>query len=472
MTASPRPDPDAPIVCKFGGSSLADADQLRKVRDIVAAEPRRRYVVPSAPGKRTPDDRKVTDLLYLCHEHARQGLAFDSVFELVAERYRAIAAELRLSLDLPGLLDEVRQGIGAAAKDGARPDYAASRGEYLHGRLIAEYLGVTFVDAADMIFFDPRGRLDENKTYPAVAKRLESLERAVVPGFYGLSPDGSVKTFSRGGSDVTGAIVARGVGASVYENWTDVSGLLMADPRVVDTPRAMDRVTYRELRELSYMGASVLHEEAIFPVRAAGIPVHIRNTNQPDVPGTRIVPFDAAEVDRPLLIAGVAGRRDFTVIAIEKAMMNAELGYGRRVLDVLERHGISFEHMPSGIDTLSVVVEDAQLEGKLEAVLEELQVECKPDSVEVDPDMALVATVGHGMSRKTGTAARLFTALAEAGVNIRMIDQGSSELNIIVGINAADYEAAVRAIYAAFTVEPVAPPASPIHATQTGTSPA
>ena len=449
---------DKPVVCKFGGSSLADAVQIRKMRRIVESDPRRRFVVPSAPGKRHAEDRKVTDLLYLCHEHARQGLGFDQVFELIAERYRGIADELGVLTDLGSLLDETRRGIAEAAEAGEGPDFAASRGEYLNGRIVADLLGATFVDAAEVIFFDHRGRLDEAKTYPAVADRLAPLERAVVPGFYGRSARGRVRTFSRGGSDITGAIVARGAGASVYENWTDVSGLLMADPTVVDRPHAMASVTYRELRELSYMGAKVLHDEAVFPVRAAGIPVHINDTNAPDGPGTRIVPDEQYAADRPLLIAGVAGRRDFTVLAIEKAMMNSEVGYGRRVLDVLERHAINFEHMPSGIDTLSVVVQDAQLEGKLDAVLDDLRIECKPDSLEVDPDMAVIATVGRGMSRKLGTAARLFRALAEAGVNIRMIDQGSSELNIIVGVNAADYENAVRAIYTAFTSEAAPPP--------------
>ena len=393
----------------------------------------------------------MTDLLYLCHEHAKQGLGFDQIFELIAERFRGIADELGVTTDLGALLEQSKRGIAEAAERGEGPDYAASRGEYLNGWLMSDLLGAAFVDAGELIFFDARGRLDEAKTYPAVADRLRGLERAVVPGFYGRSPEGKVQTFSRGGSDITGAIVARGVEAEVYENWTDVSGLLMADPGVVDEPHAMASVTYRELRELSYMGARVLHDEAVFPVRAAGIPVHIRNTNEPDSVGTRIVPDDEYAVDRPFLIAGVAGRRDFTVLAIEKAMMNSELGYGRRVLDVLERHAINFEHMPSGIDTLSVVVQDAQLEGKLDAVLEDMRIECKPDSIEVDPDMALVATVGRGMSRKLGTAARLFEALAGAEVNVRMIDQGSSELNIIVGVNAADYERAVRAIYAAFT---------------------
>ncbi len=437
-------------VCKFGGTSLADAAQVQKVQAIVEAEAARRYVVASAPGKRTKDDQKVTDLLYLCHEHAKQGLPFDEVFGLIATRFRAMAEQLGVGDGLEAALAQVREGIAANARADAGPDFAASRGEYLNSRLIAERMGVPFVDAAEMIFFNERGRLDEAKTYAAVNERLSQLERAVVPGFYGSTPSGTIKTFSRGGSDVTGAIVARGVHATVYENWTDVSGLLMTDPRIVPSPRKIETITYRELRELSYSGATVLHEDAVFPVREAGIPVNIRNTNEPNEPGTLIVRGDTADLPRAGSITGIAGRKDFTVINVEKAMMNAELGFGRRVLHVLEDNGISFEHMPSGIDTLGVVVADAQLKGKLEEVLEKVRVEVEPDHIEIDRDMALIATVGRGMAHTPGMAAKLFGALGDAGINIRMIDQGSSELNIIVGVDAKDYEAAVRAIYAAF----------------------
>ncbi|HEX7008743.1 MAG TPA: aspartate kinase [Phycisphaeraceae bacterium] len=437
-------------VCKFGGTSLADAGQIEKVRRIVRDDPERRYVVPSAPGKRHKDDQKITDLLYLCHEHARQGLPFDDVFELIANRYRQIVRDLALKLDLEPHLAQVKQTIAGVVRDGGQPDYAASRGEYLNGLIIAEALGYPFVDAAEVVFFDRRGRLEAERTYQAVRERLLPLERAVVPGFYGSAPDGSIKTFSRGGSDVSGAIVARGVGASVYENWTDVSGLLMADPRIVENPRVIETITYKELRELSYMGATVLHDEAVFPVREAGIPVQIRNTNDPDAPGTIIFRGNSAIPTVPGTISGIAGRKDFTIIAIEKAMMNHELGFGRRVLTVLEANGVSFEHMPSGIDTLSLVIATAELNGKLEKVVEEIRQECRPDSIEVFPNMALIATVGRGMARTRGMAARLFGALAQAGINIRMIDQGSSELNIIVGVEAADFEDAVRAIYRAF----------------------
>ncbi len=434
-------------VCKFGGSSLAQASQFVKVAEIVKADAQRRYIVPSAPGKRSPDDQKITDLLYLCHEHARQGVAFDQLFELISQRYLDIASELGLTLDLQSELDEIKQGIRDTAPSG--PDYAASRGEYLNGLIMAAYLGYTFVDAADVVSFDTQGRLDMPDSRALMQQRLAPLEQAVVPGFYGRAVDGTIKTFSRGGSDITGAVVSAGIDAEVYENWTDVSGLLMADPRVIDKPRSIDTITYQELRELAYMGATVLHDEAIFPVREAGIPVNIRNTNEPSHPGTRIV-AKPPPGDRPGPITGVAGRKDFTVIAIYKAMMNNQIGFGRRVLSVFEANGISYEHTPSGIDTMSIVVADSAIEGKLDHVLHEIGLECKPDSIETYPDMALVATVGRGMTHTVGVAAKLFAALAKAEVNIRMIDQGSSELNIIVGVQADEFENAMRAAYQAF----------------------
>lgn len=443
-------------VSKFGGTSVADADMIRRVKAIVEADPDRRYVVPSAPGKRSKDDQKVTDLLYLCHEHARQGLAFDEVFSLIARRYTEIAESLGVDPGLGKRLDEVKARIAQIASDeesgdgsGGGSDYAASRGEYLNGLIIAEYLGAEFFDAADLIFFDERGRFDEDRTYRVIGEKLKGVELAVVPGFYGSMPDGSIKTFSRGGSDITGAVVARGVGASLYENWTDVSGLLMADPRIIDNPRAIDTLTYRELRELAYMGATVLHDEAIFPVRHAGIPVNIRNTHRPEDAGTMIVPSHASEKTTGT-ITGIAGRKDFSVIAIEKAMMNSEIGFGRRVLSVLEDNDVSFEHLPSGIDTMSLVVADKQIEGKMEDVLAGLESKVKPDSLEATSEMALIATVGRGMTRIPGMAAKLFSALAEADVNIIMIDQGSSELNIIVGVRPDDFETAMRVIYKAF----------------------
>jgi aspartate kinase len=432
-------------VCKFGGSSLADAAQMRKVAAIIKADPTRRLIVPSAPGKRYAEDRKVTDLLYQCHAHASQAARFDELFQLIAARYEQIVVELGLKLDLAGQLAKVQADIAG----GGSVAYAASRGEYLCALILAELLGFRFVDATEVIRFDALGRLDERQTQARIAEVLGDGAPAVVPGYYGALPDGQVQTFSRGGSDISGALIARGVEAEVYENWTDVCGLLMADPRIVDDPRPINVLTYRELRELTYMGATVLHDEAIIPVRQAGIPVNVRNTNQPEHPGTMVV-SESQPIAHQGNITGIAGKRDFTVIAVAKTLMNSELGFGRRLLGALEAHDVSYEHSPSGIDTMSVIVADKQLEGKLDEVLREIQIECKPDSVEVYPHMALIATVGRGMAHTPGTAARLFTALSDARINIRMIDQGSSEINIIVGVEDLSFEDAVRAIYAAF----------------------
>lgn len=432
-------------VVKFGGSSLADAEQIRKVQAIINADPERRYMVPSAPGKRHSADHKVTDLLYLCHAHVQQGVSFDEVFQLISRRYLEIVSDLGLNMDFQPYLDEVKKTIAG----GASADYTASRGEYLNGIIVAHLLGWEFVDPAEMIFFNSKGHFDAEKTQEAVNHRLSSVQSAVIPGFYGSNPDGSIKTFSRGGSDITGAIVARGVNATIYENWTDVSGFLMADPRVVENPKSIERITYRELRELSYMGASVLHEESIFPVRLAGIPVNIKNTNRPEDRGTFIVP-NAEPTAAMGSITGIAGRKGFTVIAIEKALMNMELGFGRKLLAVLENNGVSFEHMPSGIDTVSLVIASSQLDGKLDAILEGIQRDCHPDSIEVYPDMALIATVGRGMAYTPGVAAKLFDALSRSNVNVRMIDQGSSEINIIAGVENQDFDVAVKAIYHAF----------------------
>jgi aspartate kinase len=432
-------------VCKFGGSSVADAEQLRKVRAIVEDCDDRRFIVPSAPGRRAPDDEKVTDLLFRAHETAAQGRPIESLFDRISERYRKIVADLGLEFDLDSALCLVHDRI----RDGAGASYAASRGEYLSGLVIAHLLDRPLIDPVEMIRFDESGRFLPEETQIAVSARLADEETGVIPGFYGALPDGSIQTFSRGGSDVTGAIVSRGVGAEIYENWTDVSGLLMADPRIVREPHTIKELTYRELRELAYMGATVLHDEAIFPVRDAGIPVHILNTNDPAAGGTHI---RRRGDDHPPTgrITGVAGRKDFTIIALEKTLMNSEIGFGRRVLGVLELHGISWEHMPSGIDTLSIVLKSDVVEEQIGALVEEIKSECAPDSVEIHSGIALIATVGRGMSHAPGTAAQLFGALAAAGINIRMIDQGSSELNIIVGVENADFERTVQAIYNAF----------------------
>ncbi len=446
-------------VCKFGGTSLADAAQMRKVQRIVTADADRRVVVVSAPGKRTREDHKITDLLYLCHANAQGGVGIDAVFPLIAERFNGIVSSLGLALNLSDTLTQTRERIIEEARAGRPADFAASRGEFLSAHIVSAMLGWPMVDAAEVVFFDKRGRLDAEQTYAAIASAVERAMQAggagvVIPGFYGRDMEGHLKTFSRGGSDVTGSIVARALRSSVYENWTDVSGLLMADPRIIDSPATIDTITYRELRELSYMGATVLHPEAVFPVREAGIPVNIRNTEQPDHPGTRIVgsTSDDAQGSR-YPITGVAGRKDFTVITLEKAMMNNEVGFGERALSVLRKHGVSFEHMPSGIDTLSLVIADAELNGKLDTLTDALRAECRPDSIDTDRDLALVAVVGRGMKTRPGMAARVFGALGEARVNIRMIDQGSSELNIIVGVSTSDFEAALKAIYAAFVGE-------------------
>ena len=435
-------------VAKFGGSSLADAAHFKKVREILLADADRRIVVPSAPGKRSSVDTKVTDLFYQCNRLASAGKDIDEAFVKIEERYHEIADELGVSVDLDAHLAEVRKQIQL----GAGEDYAASRGEYLNGILLAGYMGWDFVDPQQGIFFDAQGQLDAEKTQETLGALLSKHEHAVVPGFYGCDAHGKVKTFSRGGSDITGAIVARAVNADMYENWTDVSGCLMADPRIVRNPEPIRYITYRELRELSYMGASVLHEDAIFPVRIAGIPTNIRNTNKPEEPGT-IICYEAEDYDSEYAITGIAGQKDFAIIAVEKAMMNAELGFGRRVLQALEEEGVSFEHMPSGIDTMCVVVSESSIEGKKERLIARIKELVNPDSVEIHSGLALIATVGRGMVRSKGISARLFNALMKAGVNVRLIDQGSSELNIIVGVDSLDFENATRAIYRAFVVQ-------------------
>ena len=437
-----------PIVAKFGGSSVADANQVRKIAAIVRADPRRRFVVVSAPGKRSGQDKKITDLLYLCHSLGEQGLDPGAPFAVIKERYLGIAGELGVEGTWEWLRDVQQQVASGAAKD-----WVASRGEYLSARIIAAFLGAEFVDAAEGIRFGEDGRFHAPETYARLHERLTQIPEgkiAVIPGFYGQDGQGRIRCFSRGGSDVTGAIVARAVHASVYENWTDVSGMLMADPRLVENPRPIEEITYREQRELSYMGASVLHDEAVFPVREAGIPIHIRNTNRPDDPGTRIA-TDRDARDTPII--GIAGKTGFANLFTEKALMNQERGYGRRVLEVLEAHGVSYEHSPTSIDTLSVIVTDKELGGKEAAVVAEIRRAVQPDRIEVQHDIAMIAVVGQGMVHRVGVAARAFTALAEAGINIRLINQGSSELNIIIGVAAADYAHAVRTIYAAFAEE-------------------
>ena len=431
-------------VVKFGGSSLASAEQFAKVGDIIRADESRKYVVPSAPGKRNSKDTKVTDMLYACYAKAEAGEEFRVPLMKIKERYDSIINGLGLKVTL----DEEFKTISKNFKEKAGADYAASRGEYLNGILMADYLGYEFIDAAEVIKFDENGNFLSEETNQVLAARLSKVERAVIPGFYGARPDGTIQTFSRGGSDVTGSIVARATHADMYENWTDVSGFLIADPRIIKNPKGIEAITYKELRELSYMGASVLHEDAIFPVRKEGIPINIRNTNAPEEKGTLIVEGTCRKPK--YTITGIAGKRGFASITIEKAMMNSELGFCRKVLEVLERNGISIEHMPSGIDTLSLIFPYGQIEGKEDEVIAQIRKAVAPDHIELEKGIAILAVVGRGMIRTRGTAARIFASMAHARINVKMIDQGSSELNVIIAIGESDFEEAIRKIYEMF----------------------
>ena len=433
-------------VVKFGGSSLASAEQFQKVGSIIRADEARRYVIPSAPGKRYSLDTKVTDMLYHCYAAAERGEDFSEQLMAIRSRYQEIIDGLHLNLDLTSEFEVVEDQF----RNQAGKDYAASRGEYLNGIVMANYLGFEFIDAAEVIFFKENGEFDAEKTHKILSERLEYVDHAVIPGFYGSLPDGKVKTFSRGGSDITGSIVAKAVDANLYENWTDVSGFLVADPRIVKHPRVISTITYRELRELSYMGATVLHEDAIFPVREAGIPINIRNTNAPDDRGTMIVENTCSKPK--YTITGIAGKKGFVAVNIEKDMMNSEIGFGRKVLQVFEDKGISFEHMPSGIDTMTIFVHQDEFEEKEQAVLSGIHRLAKPDHIELESDLALIAVVGRGMRSTRGTAGRIFAALAHAHINVKMIDQGSSELNIIIGVRNSDFETAINAIYDIFVL--------------------
>ena len=433
-------------VVKFGGSSLANAEQFQKVGEIIRSEESRRYVVPSAPGKRFDGDTKVTDMLYSCYEAAEAGQEFDGKLQAIKERFQEIIRGLSLELSLDSEFEQIAADFSAHAGK----EYAASRGEFLNGKVMAAYLGYEFVDAAEVIRFDKNGVLEAEKTNKLLGKRLAKCEKAVIPGFYGAEDGGKVRTFSRGGSDVTGSLVAKAIMADMYENWTDVSGFLVTDPRIVDNPAMIETITYRELRELSYMGATVLHEDAIFPVRKEGIPINIRNTNHPEDKGTFIVESTCRKPK--YTITGIAGKKGFCSINIEKSMMNSEIGFGRKVLQVFEDQGISFEHIPSGIDTLTVYVHQDEFEEKEQQVIAGIHRAVSPDFVEMESDLALIAVVGRGMKSTRGTAGRIFSALAHANVNVKMIDQGSSELNIIIGVENRDFETAIKAIYDIFVL--------------------
>ena len=431
-------------VVKFGGSSLASAEQFKKVGDIIKSDPARKYAVPSAPGKRYSADTKVTDMLYKCYSVASKGGEYKPLLDEIKARYNEIIQGLGLDLSLDKEFATIETSfVGRAGRD-----YAASRGEYLNGIVLANYLGYEFIDAAEVIYFDDNGNFDLDTTEPLLKEKLSNIEHAVIPGFYGSMPNDTIKTFSRGGSDITGSIVARAVDADLYENWTDVSGFLIADPRVIPASKVITTITYKELRELSYMGASVLHEDAIFPVRAKGIPINIKNTNAPEDPGTLIV--ESTSIKPEYTITGIAGKKGFATITIEKAMMNSEVGFGRKVLEEFEKYGVTFEHMPSGIDTMTVVVNQENFAKKEQEILAGIHRNTHPDSIDIETDIALLAIVGRGMKSTRGTAGRIFSALAHASVNVRMIDQGSSELNIIIGVDARDFEKAIRSIYDIF----------------------
>ena len=437
-------------VAKFGGSSVADAIQIEKIKRIINEDEDIRYVVVSAPGKRFDEDTKVTDLLYLCMTHIEHKLAYEQLFQVIMDRY--LSMENSLGVDA-GMKEEFRK-IRSRISEGVSVDYMASRGEYLNGKMIAAYLGFEFLDPADFICFNENGRFLEDATNDSIASALYDVEHAVIPGFYGARPDGSIKTFSRGGSDITGALIARAVGADVYENWTDVSGFLVADPRIVDDPRPISQISYKELRELAYMGASVLHEDAIYPARIANIPINIRNTNSPEDPGTMIT-AQPASLEEGQIISGIAGRKGFTSITIYSGHMIGQKGFIRKLAGIMEDNDLAIEHIPSGIDTMSVIVDSEMIEGKLEDILEEFERQLKPDHLDVQKNLALIATVGAGMASRKGTSAQLFKALADADVNIQMIDQGASEMNIIVGVEDSDIEKAIRAIYQSFVVQGV-----------------
>lgn len=435
-------------VAKFGGTSLADAKQFKKVHDIVCNDEERRYVVVSAPGKRFKDDNKITDLLYLTYAHIKYSVPYGSILKVIEDRFNQIKNELNINTDLEGEFKTIRENLDKKCEE----DYIVSRGEYLCALLMSDYLKCDFVDAKDVIFFNYDDTINKEKTHKKLSEVLANSNKAIIPGFYGSYPDGSIKTFSRGGSDITGAIVSNVMGADIYENWTDVSGFLTADPKIVENPKQIKHITYRELRELSYMGASVLHEEAVFPVRQAGIPINIKNTNEPENPGTLIIRDDQAAEDYADgdIITGIAGKKDFSFFHIHKEHMANEVGIIKKALEVFEERGISIDHIPSGIDSFTIVLPSNSVEKVSHQIVEELKEKCKTENVQVYRHISLITTVGIKMAYQPGVSAKLFTALGSKNINIRMIDQGSSEINIIVAVEDKDFEEAIRAIYDAF----------------------
>lgn len=430
-------------VVKFGGSSMADAAQLTKVKNIVESDPARRVVVVSAAGKRNSDDHKITDLLYLCHAHIKYGVEYESIFNIIRQRYIEIKRDLNLDTDIEVVLDEIE----AKMKSGISQDELVSRGEYLAARLMADLLGFDFLDSSLWLKFKFDGSIDQETSYETLAKMVGS-RKVVIPGFYGSMPDGTIKVLARGGSDITGALAAAALDADVYENWTDVSGILMADPKIVKNPKPIERVTYDELRQLSYIGAQVLHEATIFPVKEKNIALNIRNTNEPDHPGTLIMEkFDDALEKDDRVITGIAGRRNFTTVTVAKTGLSSEIGGLRCILQVFEKHGISVEYVPSGIDSVSLVVSADKVAPCLYSILGEIEREYKPDDISVTENIAIVAAVGRRMAQRLGTSGKIFATLGENGVNIRMISQGPDELNIIVGVEGKDFEHAIQVLY-------------------------
>ena len=435
-------------VLKFGGSSMADAKQFEKVKSIVQADPARRVVIVSAAGKRFSDDHKLTDLLYLCYAHLKYGVSCDTVFDMIRSRYMEIRDDLGLKTDLETEFAALRKKMDA----GISQDELVSRGEYFAARIMADCLGFDFLDSSLWLHFRMDGTVDQEVSYQALV-HAASGRKVVIPGFYGVLPDGSIHTFSRGGSDITGALAAAALDADVYENWTDVPGFLMADPKIVKDPKPIERITYAELRELSYIGAQVLHEGTVSPVREKNIPLNIRNTNQPDHPGTMIRErFDESQADMESgsMITGIAGKKGFSVITLTKNGMSSELGVIRRILEVLERYNINVEYIPSGIDSVSLVVETGKSAPYIYQAMGDLEKEIKPDSLHLSDGMAVVAAVGRKMAFKPGSSGKIFGKLGENGINIRMITQGPEELNIIVGVDDADFAPAIRVLYDSF----------------------
>ena len=437
-------------VVKFGGSSMADAGQYRKVRDILMADPERKVVVVSAAGKRFSGDHKLTDLLYLCYAHIQYGVDCSTIFDAIANRYIDIRDELGLTLPIEVDLELLKHRIDAKE---ISQEELVSRGEYLSAKLMADYLGFQFIDAADWVKFNMDGTVNEDASYEALRSQVILGYGAVIPGFYGAMPDGTIHTFSRGGSDITGALAAAALDADVYENWTDVSGILMADPRIVDDPQAIPEVTYDELRELSYSGAQVLHEDSIFPVREKNIPVNIRNTNDPSAPGTMIQEKFSGDHDPERFITGITGKKDFSIISLSKRGMSNQVGVLRKVLTVLERHGISVDYVPNGIDNVSVVLPTSSIEKELYTIMAEIKKEAQPDTLDVHHQIAVVAAVGRKMAFRPGLSGKIFAALGESGINIRMINQGPDELNIIFGVDNRDFKEAIRVLYNSFVTK-------------------